>query len=121
MCGERKDLLIFQNIQAHQSVGVMAWVCMVASGTGSLIFIDDVTHNASSRMNSEVSFCLPIYKDMYTVLLGGDLSCSKIQNTLPTQRHVHLEVHLGVGRWRGTGDLRLIWVNIRVTVNTGKY
>ena len=32
----------------------MAWACMAASGVGSLIFIDDVTHYGSSRMNSEV-------------------------------------------------------------------
>ena len=33
---------------------VVAWACMAASGVGSLIFIDDVTHDGSSRMNSEV-------------------------------------------------------------------
>lgn len=33
---------------------VLAWACMAASRTGSFIFIDDVTHYASSRMNSEV-------------------------------------------------------------------
>ena len=32
----------------------MAWACMAASGVGSLIFIDDVTHDGSSRINSEV-------------------------------------------------------------------
>ena len=31
-----------------------AWACMAASGVGSLIFIDDVTHDDNSRMNSEV-------------------------------------------------------------------
>ncbi len=30
------------------------WACMAASGTGSLVFIDDVTADKSSRMNSEV-------------------------------------------------------------------
>ncbi|KAG1932950.1 tumor necrosis factor receptor superfamily [Pimephales promelas] len=32
----------------------MAWACTAANGTGSLVFIDDVTADKSSRMNSEV-------------------------------------------------------------------
>lgn len=32
----------------------MAWPCMAASGTGSLVFTDDVTTDRSSRINSEV-------------------------------------------------------------------
>ncbi|MEE6525044.1 hypothetical protein FKM82_024826 [Ascaphus truei] len=32
----------------------MAWACMAYHGTGSLVFIDDVTEDGSSRMNSEV-------------------------------------------------------------------
>ena len=32
----------------------MAWACMAANGTGSLGFIDDVTADKISRMNSEV-------------------------------------------------------------------
>ena len=32
----------------------MAWACMAANGTGSLVFIDDVTAGRSSKMNSEV-------------------------------------------------------------------
>uniref|UniRef100_A0A8C5Q4E8 Transposase n=1 Tax=Leptobrachium leishanense TaxID=445787 RepID=A0A8C5Q4E8_9ANUR len=32
----------------------VAWACMAANGTGSLVFIDDVTADKSSRMNSEV-------------------------------------------------------------------
>ncbi len=32
----------------------MAWACMAYSGTGLLVFIDDVTEDRSSRMNSEV-------------------------------------------------------------------
>ena len=38
----------------HSGGSVMAWACMAASGVGSLIFIDDVTHDGSSRMDSEV-------------------------------------------------------------------
>uniref|UniRef100_A0A0E9V1T6 Uncharacterized protein n=1 Tax=Anguilla anguilla TaxID=7936 RepID=A0A0E9V1T6_ANGAN len=33
---------------------VMARICMAASGTGSLVIIDDVTENGSSMINSEV-------------------------------------------------------------------
>jgi len=33
---------------------VIAWACMAATGTGSLIFIDDVTADDSCIMNSEV-------------------------------------------------------------------
>ena len=38
----------------HGGGSVMAWACMAANGTGSLVFIDDVTADKSSRMNSEV-------------------------------------------------------------------
>lgn len=30
----------------------MAWACMASSGTGSFVFIDDVTEDRSSQMNS---------------------------------------------------------------------
>ena len=32
----------------------MAWACMAANGTGSLVFIDDVTADRNRRMNAEV-------------------------------------------------------------------
>ena len=38
----------------HGGGNVVACFCMTSSGTGSLIFIDDVTHDGSSKMNSEV-------------------------------------------------------------------
>ena len=34
----------------HGGGSVMAWACMAANGTGSLVFIDDVTK--ADRMNS---------------------------------------------------------------------
>ena len=34
--------------------GGVTWVRMAASGVGSLIFVDNVTHGGSSRINSEV-------------------------------------------------------------------
>ncbi len=33
---------------------VKAWVCMASSGTGLLVFSDDVTEHRSRRKNSEV-------------------------------------------------------------------
>ncbi len=52
--GEGKELLMILSIPPHQwSMVVVAWACMAASGTGSLVFIDDVTTDKSSRMNSE--------------------------------------------------------------------
>lgn len=34
---------------------LIAWVCMAASGTDSLVFIDDVTAGKSCRMDFEVN------------------------------------------------------------------
>ncbi len=38
----------------HGGGGVMAWVCMTVSGTGSLNFTDDLMYDDSSRMNLEL-------------------------------------------------------------------
>lgn len=35
----------------HDRGGLMAWVCRAASGTGTIIFIDNVTNGDSSRIN----------------------------------------------------------------------
>jgi hypothetical protein len=38
----------------HGGGSVMAWACMAANGTGSLVFIDDVTADKSVRIHFEV-------------------------------------------------------------------
>ena len=38
----------------HGGGSVMAWPCIAANGTGSLVFIDNVIADKSSGMNSEV-------------------------------------------------------------------
>lgn len=38
----------------HGGGSVLVWACMATSGTGSFIFIDDMTHDDSIKMNSEV-------------------------------------------------------------------
>lgn len=44
-----------QNTLVEQSgCIVMAWACKAASGTDSLMFIDDVSQDGSSRMKSEI-------------------------------------------------------------------
>ncbi len=53
----KKDLLMIPNIKAHlkhSGGNVMAWAFIASSGTGSFIFINDVTHDGSSKINSEV-------------------------------------------------------------------
>ena len=52
--GPAHDLKHRSSFVKHGEGSVMAWACKAASGAGSLIFIDDVTHDGSSRMNSEV-------------------------------------------------------------------
>ena len=39
----------------HGGGSVMAWACMAASGVGSLILTDDITHDVCSRMNLQKS------------------------------------------------------------------
>ncbi len=43
----------------HGGGSVIAWACMAANGTGPLVFIDDVTADRSSRVNSEVFKAIP--------------------------------------------------------------
>ncbi len=89
----KKDLLMIPNIQAHlkhSGGNVMAWAFIASSGTGSLIFINDVTHDGSSKMNSEVyrNILSDIYRKMQPNWLGDPSSCRKImtQNIVPKQQ-----------------------------------
>ena len=52
--GRSQDLKHTKVSAKHGGGSVMAWACMSASGTGSLVFINNVTADRSSRMNSEV-------------------------------------------------------------------
>lgn len=59
--GERKDLKHTSSLVKHDGGNIMAWACMAASRTCSLIFISDVTHDGVNRMNSEVDY-LPVWQ-----------------------------------------------------------
>lgn len=54
-CTERKDLLMIQKMQAHQSstLQVVSWACKAASRTGSPSFTDYFPHDGSI-MNLDV-------------------------------------------------------------------
>ncbi len=55
-CGEKgncKDPKHTASSVKHGGGGVMAWACMAASGTGPLIFTDDLMYDDCSRMNLE--------------------------------------------------------------------
>ena len=60
----------------------MTWACMAASGVGTLIFIDVVTHDGSSNMNSEV------YQSILSANLRGNPSklTSSCSNTMTPNR-----------------------------------
>uniref|UniRef100_A0A8C7X7Z9 Transposase Tc1-like domain-containing protein n=1 Tax=Oryzias sinensis TaxID=183150 RepID=A0A8C7X7Z9_9TELE len=52
--GETHDPKNTTSSVKHCGGSEMAWACMATSGTGTLVFIDDVTQDRSSPMNSEV-------------------------------------------------------------------
>ena len=60
--GHRHNSHLFGSIHHHNGFEMKQtrcaltadWACMAGNGTGSLVFIDDVTADKSSRMNSEV-------------------------------------------------------------------
>ena len=64
----------------HGGGSVMAWACMALPGVGSLIFIDDVTCDGCSRMNSKVyKNILPAnLRRNVSKLIGRNLHASKI-------------------------------------------
>ncbi len=68
---------------------VMAWAYMTVSGTGPLIFTDDLMHEDSSRMNFEgYTTILPtLFKKMPPESLGSASYCIRTmtQNTRPVQ------------------------------------
>uniref|UniRef100_A0A3P9D9G7 C2H2-type domain-containing protein n=1 Tax=Maylandia zebra TaxID=106582 RepID=A0A3P9D9G7_9CICH len=71
-CGTAHDPKHTTSSVKHGGVIVMAWACMAASGTGTLVFIDDVTQDRSNRINLEVvSFRFRNIKYGY-VLIGSD-------------------------------------------------
>ena len=52
--GKAHDLKHTTQSVKHGGGSVMAWACMASKGTGSLVFIDDMTDDRSSRMNYKV-------------------------------------------------------------------
>ncbi len=54
--GEGLEQLMIQSMQHNlwNMEQCDAWACMASSGTGLLVFSDDVTEDRSSRKNSEV-------------------------------------------------------------------
>lgn len=51
--GSAHDPRRTSSLVKHNGGSIMAWAC-VAAGIGYLAFIDDVTHERSSRMKSEI-------------------------------------------------------------------
>lgn len=86
----------------------MAWACMVASGTGLLIFISNVTNDSGNNINIEV------YKNIGSAHLQRNASIlsernfilqqTRTQNTLPTQQRTSS----GKTRKRRTKFTRLV-------------
>ncbi len=81
--GEGKELLMILSIPPHQWSMVVVvswlWACMAASGTGSLVFIDDVT--ADKRQQDEFwsvsgniicSYSAKCFRNSWTALHSAD-------------------------------------------------
>ncbi len=48
----------------------MAWACMASSGTGLMVFIDDLTEDKSSRINSKM------YRDILSAQIQSNAAKS---------------------------------------------
>ncbi len=59
----------------HGGGSVMAWACMAASGTGSLVFIDDVTADKSRILKCFGQYYLLIFSQMLQNSLDGASQC----------------------------------------------
>ncbi len=76
--GEGKELLMILSIPPHQwSMVVVAWACMAASGTGSLVFIDDVTTDKAEGwiLKCFGQYYLLIFSQMLQNSLDGASQC----------------------------------------------
>lgn len=63
------------NINEHRGGSVIAWACMATRRTGSLVFIEDVIVDGSSKVNSEVYRALlsaQIIRQCFTVQIDND-------------------------------------------------
>ncbi len=71
---EGKELLMILSIPPHQwSMVVVAWACMAASGTGSLVFIDDVTTEFWSVSGNIIcSYSAKCFRTHWTALHSAD-------------------------------------------------
>ena len=71
------------------------------SGTGSLVFINDVTEDDSRRMNLVYRFCQTMYKEIPPTSSASRSPCSKTVTTLPTQpKHSSMGEKLNVLNWQ---------------------
>ncbi len=84
--GTTKDPKHTASSVKHGGGGVMAWACMAVSGTGPLIFTDDVMYDDSSRMNLEgyINIFPTNIQENATRFIGKCIR-TMTQNTLPVQ------------------------------------
>lgn len=69
--------LNYTTTSVKHGVTALAWACVAASGTGSLVFIDDVAADGSSRRNSQ---------DYYAILCSDSAHCCKTDRRTSERR-----------------------------------